>query len=277
MDLKQCYLIWHAFSHSLRDVVNEQIVSPFVIQGHRGFSSDYPENTILAFRKAIEAGANRIETDLWISSDGIPILLHDRSVDRTTDGTGNADTLTLEQIQSLDAGSWKDEKFSGNHIPSLEDAVDLIVQKKGVELNLEIKIHGQPVRAQSIIAASVDIVKAKNAEASIVYSSFDLDALLQVRKLSADVRLILLYWKNDLADRGFGIAQAHKLYGLAAMRDYLTAEIVHEAVQAGIHIFVGSPDKQQTLTAYNWGVSGFANNNPSLLLTWLKGKDDTRQ
>ncbi len=92
--------------------------------GHRGYSTLYPENTMLAFKKAVETGACGFELDVVKSSDGVLFIMHDDTVDRTTNGTGKCSKLTWEYIQTLDAGSYKDAAFAGEGVPSFEQVLD---------------------------------------------------------------------------------------------------------------------------------------------------------
>src|SRR5690606_15062412 len=92
------------------------------VQAHRGFSESYPENTMLAITKALEAGADRIETDLAVTRDDVIVLMHDRSLDRTTTGRGRVQSFTFEQVSQLDAGSWKGPQFAGERVPTLAEA-----------------------------------------------------------------------------------------------------------------------------------------------------------
>ena len=98
---------------------------PWVI-GHRGASGSAPENTLAAFRKAAALGARWVEFDVRLSADGRCILLHDDTVDRTTDGKGRADRMMLEDLAGLDAGAWFDREFAGETIPTLEETIDLL-------------------------------------------------------------------------------------------------------------------------------------------------------
>lgn len=101
----------------------------YLIVGHRGDSYSYPENTMLAIRKAIENGANAVEVDVRITIDGHYVLMHDHSLNRTTNGTGGVKDLTLEHLKTLDAGSWKGSEFSGREdtkIPTLQECLDFI-------------------------------------------------------------------------------------------------------------------------------------------------------
>ena len=97
-----------------------------VVVAHRGYSAVAPENTLAAFRAAIEAGAPAAECDVYCTSDGHVVLLHDNTVDRTTDGTGPITGMTLEQVKQLDAGSWKGEQYKGEPVPTLAETLELV-------------------------------------------------------------------------------------------------------------------------------------------------------
>ena len=97
-----------------------------IVVGHRGTVKFAPENTIAAFHKAIELGADLLEMDVRETKDGHLVIMHDSSVDRTTNGTGNVSDLTLAQIKQLDAGSWFGPEFTGERVPTLEEALAAI-------------------------------------------------------------------------------------------------------------------------------------------------------
>ena len=109
------------------------------LAGHRGFMSDYPENTMLSFRKALEADVDQIETDVHMTKDGELVLMHDHTVDRTTNGTGRVQDLTFAEVRSLDAGIKKDPAFAGQKVPTLRELFELIRQYPGREINIELK------------------------------------------------------------------------------------------------------------------------------------------
>ena len=96
------------------------------LQAHRGVSTDAPENTMAAFRAAVELGVDQIETDIRVSRDGELVLIHDATVDRTTNGSGRVDSMTLEELRSLDAGSWKGAEFAGERSQRLKNFLSLI-------------------------------------------------------------------------------------------------------------------------------------------------------
>ena len=96
------------------------------VAAHRGNSQYYPENTMAAYRSAIELEPDMIEMDVHMTMDGVLICMHDHTVDRTTDGTGLIREKTLAQILKLDAGSWKDPRFAGEKVPTFEEFLELM-------------------------------------------------------------------------------------------------------------------------------------------------------
>ena len=104
---------------------------------HRGASDTHPENTIAAFREAIRLGAQMIEFDLATTKDGKLVLMHDRTIDRTTNGKGRPEDWLLADLKKLDAGSWKNSRFAGERIPTLEEALDFM--PRNIWLNVHLK------------------------------------------------------------------------------------------------------------------------------------------
>ena len=95
------------------------------VAGHRGNPAECPENTMASFRNAMEAGLDMIELDIQMSADGELVIMHNFTVDETTDGSGRIRDMTLKEIRSLDAGSWFDKKFRGERVPLFEEFLDL--------------------------------------------------------------------------------------------------------------------------------------------------------
>ena len=109
------------------------------VAAHRGDSATYPENTIEAFKAAIDEGVDQIETDVRVTRDGELVLIHDATVDRTTNGTGKVIDMTLAELKKLDAGSHKDTRFCGARIPTLIELMELIKDHPSITLDLELK------------------------------------------------------------------------------------------------------------------------------------------
>ena len=116
------------------------LLSHTLIIGHRGNSGEAPADTLVALDQAFDRGADVVEADIHLSADGVPVVMHDHTVDQTTDGTGRVDSLTIEQLKSLDAGSWKDPKYAGERVPTLAEALQA-VRGRGV-LYLDPKVNG---------------------------------------------------------------------------------------------------------------------------------------
>ena len=107
------------------------------ICAHRGASDTHPENTIAAFREAIRLGAQMIEFDVALTKDGKLVLMHDRTIDRTTDGSGRVEEWLLAYLKKLDAGSWKNNRFEGERIPTLSEALNMMPDN--IWLNVHLK------------------------------------------------------------------------------------------------------------------------------------------
>ena len=131
----------------------KQSTDNIYVAAHRGWSTVYPENTMLAYEKAIEAGVDQIEVDIRITKDGELVLIHDETVDRTTDGSGKVCDKTLEELKKLDAGSWKGEEFKGCRIPTLMEFMELIKDLPKMTIDFELKEY--PVEGWEDIAYSV--------------------------------------------------------------------------------------------------------------------------
>jgi glycerophosphoryl diester phosphodiesterase len=155
-----------------------------LVLGHRGYSSKYPENTILAFRKAIEAGADGVELDVWLTKDGEVVVIHDETVDRVSNGSGSVKEMTLEELKALDFGE-------GERIPTLEEVFEALPEE--AIINVEIK-------DPDAVEKTAEIVGWNNPERVIV-SSFSLEALKEYRKLDDKTRIGILIDKEETLGR----------------------------------------------------------------------------
>lgn len=141
---------------------------------HRGQRATLPEQTLEAYAAAIELGADGIETDVQLTRDGRLAMIHDLTVDRTTDGRGLVAEHEWADLCRLDAGSWFDPRFAGYRIPSLEDAIDLVV---GAGLMLCVEIKGDAATAPRTAAAVAGLVRDRKLVDQVFISSFDHAAL----------------------------------------------------------------------------------------------------
>lgn len=146
-----------------------------IIAGHRGDKEFCPENTMPAFERAIKLGCDAIETDIHQTADGHMIIMHDHTVDRTTDGEGMICEKTFEEIKKLDAGIKFSESFKGTAVPTLDEFLDLCEPYTDLLLNLELKDYPQ-VEGDAIAFSSVDkviaAVEKRNMQDRVMINSF---------------------------------------------------------------------------------------------------------
>ncbi|EJO5348401.1 glycerophosphodiester phosphodiesterase [Clostridium botulinum] len=153
---------------------------------HRGASSLAPENTLESFKKAIDLKCDGIELDVHMTKDNELIVIHDEFLDRTTNGYGSVKNLTLKEIKKLDAGSHFSNKFKGVKIPTLKEALDLIVPAN-ILLDLEIK-QWEPEIEKNVI----EMIKDYNYEKKTIITSFNPMSVLKCKKLCKDIKTGLL-------------------------------------------------------------------------------------
>ena len=159
---------------------------------HRGFSARYPENTLAAFIGAIDAGAHMIELDVCLSKDRQLVVIHDETVDRTTNGTGAVKALTLDQLSQLDAGSWFDPRFNAERLPTLGQALDAVKGRLLVNIEIKPEAFEEEGPADAIERQVLDLVREKNMREDILVSSFEWLVLENLRKMEPEIALGLL-------------------------------------------------------------------------------------
>ena len=207
------------------------------IAGHRGHSVGAPENTLSAFRKAYELGGTGVtcETDLAITSDGELILMHDETVDRTTNGHGLVQDLSYAEIMKLDAGSWFAQEYVGESVPRLKDALQL-ARELGIIYQLKIPIYN---RNDEIFQKLKVLISELGCADLLQFSSFDFAQLREIKKIIPDVPTVGIS-HSRLIDPAY-IAKEANL-------DALSIEFYHfpsgEALQlhnAGFAVVLGVP------------------------------------
>src|SRR5579872_5321980 len=160
--------------------------TPWVI-AHRGASGHAPENTMTAFQRAVELGASFIETDLHVTRDGAFVAIHDDTVDRTTNGSGEVQDFTLDELRRADAGMWFDRDFMGERVPTLAEILEFAKQND-VIFYLELKYAAVSGMDHALTAA---LAKAQSAPRTIVIS-FDRATLAPLRRIDPAIMVGLL-------------------------------------------------------------------------------------
>ena len=180
--------------------------------GHRGASARAPENTLASFETAIGDGADGLEFDVRLTRDGVPIVLHDATVDRTTSGRGSVAALDMAQIRRLDAGAWFAPRFRGERVPTLADTLDLARGRCGV--NIELKIESGD--ATHLARAVAGVVARARFRGWLVISSFSRPALHAAR---AALPRAALGWLASRTARG--LRATHAALGLWSFHPHL--------------------------------------------------------
>lgn len=162
-----------------------------LIVGHRGSSGSAPENTLAAFRKAIDDGADGIEFDVRLTKDGELVVLHDQTVNRTTNGRGNVRNLSREQVRHLDAGAWFAPEFRGQRIPTLIEVLHSL--PRTILLNIEVKTDGQLRERMRLGTLLARMLREERRLDRTVVSSFDHTFLKQLRSFAPEIQIGALY------------------------------------------------------------------------------------
>ncbi|MDR7072646.1 glycerophosphodiester phosphodiesterase [Fictibacillus barbaricus] len=160
------------------------------IFAHRGSSKDCPENTMAAFKKAFEDGADGIELDVQLTKDGVPVIIHDEKIDRTTNQKGYIADYTYEELLNIDAGSWFSKAFQNEHIPSLEMLLQWIAP---LPLLLNVELKNNEIEYDGLEEKTLDLLHRYGMEKRTVLSSFNHYSLIKIRKLNPYIETAPLY------------------------------------------------------------------------------------
>ena len=161
------------------------------IFAHRGSKIDCPENTLSAFKKAIDVQADGIELDIHLTKDGEIVVIHDETIDRTTNGSGQVEDYTLAELQNFDAGSWFHESFKQEKIPTLKEVFELLIKENYTgQLNIELKTDQKEYAG--LVAKALALQLAYNLPCEVVYSSFNPASLIEMHQLDQSQQLAFL-------------------------------------------------------------------------------------
>ena len=241
-------------------------MSTFEIIGHRGFPSIAPENTLISFQRAIDAGVDMVECDVTLSKDGEVVVIHDDTLDRTTNGRGKIQKKSLAELRSLDAGTWFSPEFRGEKIPLLSELLDLVRGK--CIINIEIKeeaVHKKDT-ADGIEAKVVSLVEAHRMEKSVIVSSFYPLAIERVKRIAPSIRTALLLWRTMMRKPAF--YQKRYMCDDIHLNAKKTKKIhVQGCVEAGIPVRIYTVnDVKKAETLREWGVTGIFTDVPARMI-----------
>jgi glycerophosphoryl diester phosphodiesterase len=211
---------------------------PYVV-AHRGISGKAPENTLAAFALACETpGIDMLELDVRLSQDDQVIVLHDRSLQRTTTGNGAARHYSTDEIKQFDAGSWFDPEFQRERVPTLEEVLSLVDRRRWVNIELKHDFFF-PERHELLEHRVLESVNNLGYRDHVLYSSFNHRMVGTIKRLDHNARTGVLY--NIYRDYGRMPSKLARRVGaevFVCAKHELTQKMVHDARQSGVAVYV---------------------------------------
>lgn len=241
-----------------------------VIYAHRGASKYAPENTMAAFELAASMGAPAIELDTMLTRDGIAVIMHDSNVDRTTNGSGMVNQLSIDEISRLDAGAWFSDKFKGEPVPGLRDVFAKF--KNTLLINVELKNYHSPF--DDLVEQVAALVQELDNLDSLIFSSFMPHNLLRLKKLLPKAKTALLVDEGVtgriLSSRLFSSISPDFIH---PSRDYIDQEYLERehANRRKVNAWTVN-DHRQAKQFIEWGIDGLITDDPEGLIDLISTK-----
>ncbi|WP_261816032.1 glycerophosphodiester phosphodiesterase family protein [Vibrio gallicus] len=232
-----------------------------MITGHRGAASLAPENTLVSIEQAAKAGVHWVEIDVQLSADDVPMVFHDKTVNRCTNGEGNIADLDLNTLKTLDAGGWFGSEFVGVSIPTLSEALDKCLELD-LTLNLELKIYEEKAIIP-LVNQVISLIKSKQFPLDrLLISSFKVDALRLCKELMPQIRrgYICEVWDESNA----GLLQDLALYSVHIDHQKLDEKTAKSIKTLGVMLKIWTlNDAQQAAKFYALGVDNIITDIPN--------------
>jgi glycerophosphoryl diester phosphodiesterase len=263
------YYCWLLLSPALFGLESTNPPSVTVI-GHRGAAGYAPENTLASVQKAMDLGVDRIEIDIHQTKDSVVVLMHDDSVDRTTDGSGKVADLSYKEISSLDAGSSFNPSYKGEKVPTLEELIQLINGKQ--ELIIEFKNGNEkyPGIEENVLA----LIDKYDAEKWCIIHSFNTEVLERIHQKAPQIRLHKLFilefrFSPFYLDQGISIfnPEDYPYIEEYSLNEYFgNTHIIRKLQSMGKKVNIWTLNDPERIEAYkSMGVDGIISNYPDLI------------
>lgn len=239
------------------------------VYAHRGYSGKYPENTMLAFRKAVEVGCDGVEMDVQLSKDGEVVIIHDELLDRTTDGKGYVKDYTLAELKKFDASKVRPGEYGFQEIPTFDEFCAWL-KETDIVANVELKTS--IIYYPEIEKKCVDIIRKYHIENKIIFSSFNHLSIVKTKELIPEIPVGALVEIEGLMYAGyygeqFGFRYYHPDFCL------LSEAAVKECKEHGVGINVWTVNDLDSFEKLvEWDVDGVITNYPQVLYSWLKNR-----
>lgn len=238
---------------------------------HRGYKAKYPENTLAAFRAAIDLGSPMIELDVTLTQDRKIVVIHDDTLERTTNGKGDVLNQPFDELRKLDAGSWFAPEFKGERLPSLDDVFALCTGRALVNVEIKPKAYEDPMPTDAIEIQVLDKIRASSMTDSVIVSSFKRDVIRRIAGMNGDKPLFAMLSEDPLDDDLLNFMVDCGVFSYNPDHRTLTKEQVDKAHHKGLRIFtytVNSVDDAKG--CFDMGVDGVFTDDPVLLRGVMK-------
>lgn len=235
---------------------------------HRGFSAEAPENTLAAFDAAARAGADGVELDVTMCASGDVVVIHDDTIDRTTNGSGRVRDMSLDTLRMFDAGRWFDARYEGQFIPTLADVLDLV----GETMIVNIEIKAATAKEEGLENGVIALVRQRGLVDRVLISSFSPIALWRMRRRAPEIRRALLTAPQLPLMLGSGwpagLVKAHAMHPHHSQVDAAYVQRTHARGRT-INVWtVDEPEEMRRLCLL--GVDGIITNHPARLWSVLE-------
>ena len=231
---------------------------PLVI-GHRGASADAPENTIAAFELALEQGADGIELDVHLSADEQPVVIHDFTLERTTDGAGPVGGHRVRELKRLDAGGWLARRFRGQRVQTLQEVLERFRDRA----RFWIELKGGSAVYPGIEERVVSMVEIYDVVDRVLVQSFDHATIARVRVLNREIPVGALVAQAPFDP---GLLRPEAVSAICPDAHVVTEALLGEIRRAGLGCYVWTVNEPAQMDRLvEWGVNGIITDRPGLL------------
>ena len=234
-----------------------------LVFGHRGACAYAPENTLASFQLAMDQGAHGVEFDVHLSRDGVPVIIHDFSLDKTTSGQGPVADHTWDELRALDAGSHKGAQYAGEPIPTLEQVIQLLAGK--LAMNIEVKADADGI--EDAVAALVDQYKVNDW---VIVSSFNPLILRRFASKYPQIALGFLYDESEPFEQMLQMISDIKYQARHPHQTMIDAAFMRVAAEVGYRVntwTVNDPERGRELQRL--GVDTIITDSPDVMLKAL--------
>lgn len=236
------------------------------IFAHRGYSAKYPENTMVAFKAAQKVGADGIELDVQLSKDGIPVVIHDETLNRTTDGRGLVQDFTVEQLSHFNAGKRFGWRFRHAIIPTLEEVLKWLAP---TDLLLNIELKNKKFSYDGMEEKVIHLIHDYQLDKRTIYSSFNHDSLIKIIKIDPKAETAPLYKKTIPSPWQY--AKALRASGIHPNYRIVTKELITLMHQHNLKVRAYTVNQPTPIKRLNsWGIDGIITDDPNRALESIK-------